>query len=287
MAEVSEVDLRVKRLKSIIAGETHEGRDGIYLGKLPLELFLLTIGFVAKADDSYMITATHVCMAWRKAIIGHPKLWSVLDGVDCGSLTSIDRVRTWCSRSNGGLRKLELTVTSDAIDSGLPIVACTRQILREVSSIDGARKLRHLLFDFGSYRYCSDDQPSSYLALVALAHFVEYSTTDNLKTLIIISPLPKFQLAPFFACTQSIKTLSLVSRSDTVDIVGRLPDFYTETAENQTAVSTIQSLTVVHSRLLDSEFPALPNIKSLKLYDIALPNLYGEFFSLHFLSLFP
>lgn len=79
---------RATRLRHVIAGETHEGREGLYL-KLPLETFLHCISYLLSAhSDIDLIHTTHVCSAWRQEIIASGKLWTKLNGVDVGSLTS-------------------------------------------------------------------------------------------------------------------------------------------------------------------------------------------------------
>jgi hypothetical protein len=87
--ETVEQSSRIARLKQVLAGEYHEGRDGSYL-KLPLELFLHCISFLLLSPhfDRDLINTTHVCAAWRKEIISCRKLWSKMPSLDAGSLVS-------------------------------------------------------------------------------------------------------------------------------------------------------------------------------------------------------
>jgi hypothetical protein len=101
---------------------------------------------------------------------------------------------------------------------------------------------------------------------------MEYSAV-HLKTLNVISLLPRYTLSPIFASTPSVKSLTMLSRHES-DVQARLPDFFSDSAQNQMATSDLQSLTLVNSRILDTQFPRFPSLHSIRLYSIHLPNLY-------------
>ena len=64
---------------------------------LPVESFLNVMEFLDELD---LVRCSHICVNWRKAILGCSKLWTELSEVKIASMNSLDRVRAVASRSN-------------------------------------------------------------------------------------------------------------------------------------------------------------------------------------------
>lgn len=166
-----------------------EGSNGLFFGqgRIPLEIFIRIAQYV---DSS--VTLSQVCVAWRKAVVNAPSLWTRLDCVEVAQFESVERVRTVASRSKvrgcclqkaqsskltrnnssqGALRSLDLVFNESgelALDI-MPVVATLRQIVHEISARDGARGLQELTMDLSSYRYMDDLEPA-YHSIVLIAH---------------------------------------------------------------------------------------------------------------------
>lgn len=63
---------------------------------LPVEAFLSIMDHLMERD---LVRASHVCWNWRKEVIGCSRLWQKLEDVKVASMTSLDRVRAFVSRS--------------------------------------------------------------------------------------------------------------------------------------------------------------------------------------------
>lgn len=78
---------------------------------LPPELFVLAANHLPTDD---LITASHVSSKWRRTLLGNPKLWSNLDGVDLTKPRVLDRAKACLQRTDGQLSSLELGLPDDA-----------------------------------------------------------------------------------------------------------------------------------------------------------------------------
>ncbi|BGP19566.1 hypothetical protein JCM10213_000166 [Rhodosporidiobolus nylandii] len=257
---------------------------------LPLELFLLVMRHV-RADDADMddeagegerdlVLASQVCVGWRRAIVGCPQLWDELLCVKAASFNGVDRVRAVAGRSKGSLRRLTLNFqpTSDDMPlSTIPVVVMLKQIFREISTLDGARKLEELELDLRPFRY-ADDMEAPYQCIVLAAQFAEFSAV-NLRTLRCLSRLDRFPSgSPFFFALPTLKILELTSAPYEPPGDARLPDFFSTLSTIQSAqVSScaLEELTLAGTSLMDGNYAEFPALRVLKLSGVKCSNLYG------------
>ncbi|GAA5853136.1 hypothetical protein JCM8547_000214 [Rhodosporidiobolus lusitaniae] len=226
-----------------------------------------------------LIRASHVCLGWRRAILGCGRLWTELEGVKVASFGGVERVRAVAERSKGNLRTLTLSFACDSEMglSALPVVSMLRQILREVSTRDSARKLKVLKLDLKPFRYAEDIE-APFNCIVVAAQFAEFSAV-NLTTFHISSYLDRFPSgAPFFFALPSLRNLSLSSQQYDPPPDSRLPDFFQTLATIEGAqVSAVRltSLKLCGTSLMDGNYPSLPNLRKLQLCSVKCSNLYG------------
>ena len=83
----------------------HEGFAGLFFTSvtngrgLPLELFLAVMRHVRIDSESNLVYASHVCPAWRSAILDCPDLWDELNHVEIGASREHVRLCTTASRA--------------------------------------------------------------------------------------------------------------------------------------------------------------------------------------------
>ncbi|GAA5866783.1 hypothetical protein JCM1840_004265 [Sporobolomyces johnsonii] len=232
---------------------------------LPQEIFLHIMAYL---HEHQLVRCSHVCSNWRKAIVGCNTLWTELEAVDVATFEALDRVRAVASRSKGALRTLSLCL-EDHLDIGLdqltPILL--RQILREITVLDGARNLRHLELDLLSFRYQADEAPAYDCV------FAEFSAV-NLETLKILTALDRFPAgAPFLSALPSLKKLLVSSERLEPTAHSRLPDFFGAQPESP-GTSGLTTLVLAGPSLRDPALPSFPHLRTLKLYDTPVDNLY-------------
>ncbi|GAA6044031.1 hypothetical protein JCM8097_004314 [Rhodosporidiobolus ruineniae] len=234
-----------------------------------------------KGGEADLIRASQVCFGWRNAIVGCGRLWSELRDVRAASFSDVERVRAVAERSKGSLRHLSIHFRVPEENglplSSLPAVVMLKQILREVSVRDGARKLETLEVDLKAFRYCEDAEvPFNIVALVV--QFAEFSAV-NLRQLRILTCLDRFPAgAPFFFALPQLK--KLVVTSSKYDPAGgaMLPSFYqTQSTIEAAQASSVALRTLVLSGtcLMDGNYPAFPELRVLKLFEVKCSNLYG------------
>ncbi|KAL8280580.1 hypothetical protein RQP46_006903 [Phenoliferia psychrophenolica] len=293
-----QTDPHVIRLQAVIDGERHDGRDGHFFGtgRLPVELFLLTIEHLEHWQ--FQVVASHVATFWRRAILNHPRLWNELEDVDPADLSSVDRVRAVAERSKGGLKNLSLFVNESGemalevlpgksrppvwmdlehADSGPNTVAASlRAILREIS-LSGAKQLTTISLNLKAYAHIDDIEPA-YTLIALLAQFSEHSAV-NLEDLTILSELRRFPSgSPFFCALPALKRLTLTSDVEEPFGDARLPEFLATTANSadyQVTKCALTSLVLSGTSLMDSFFPAFPALRTIKLYNVKVSNLYA------------
>ena len=238
----------------------HEGFGGLFFtpvtnGRgLPLELFLAVMRHVRVASESDLVYASHVCPAWRKAILDCPDLWDELKDVDIGAArehvrlcTTAIRARvstesSWATgdsmdadclrggRLQGFLRELGLSIDCVFFDDDSPAATVAlRDAFREISQRDGARRLRTLKVDLSNMRGALGDPDVPLACVVQTVNFAEFASV-RLKTLKIVTAADRFPAgAPFFAALPDLEELLLVSRAH-ITGDGRLPDFFNQVA---------------------------------------------------------
>ncbi|GAA5962975.1 hypothetical protein JCM21900_004329 [Sporobolomyces salmonicolor] len=160
----------------------HVSTASLSRGGLPQETFLHVMAYL---DEGKLVRCSHVCSNWRKAIVECKALWTELDGVKVAHFEAPDR---------GGLRTLTLCFDGDddLLVGELQAAITLRQILREITVLDGARNLRYLELDLLPFRRYRDQAPAYDCV------FAEFSAV-NLETLKILTPLDRFPAgAPFF-----------------------------------------------------------------------------------------
>ncbi|GAA5984424.1 hypothetical protein JCM10908_003341 [Rhodotorula pacifica] len=261
----------------------HEGYAGLFFtavtgGKgLPLELFLAIMRLVRAHSETDLVHASHVCPAWRKAILECPDLWDELVEVELGFDNERVRLCTTASRAKGFLRKLGISFEADAFERDPASAALTlRDTFREISQRDGARRLQILSVDLRDLRVLGD--PEVVLAcLVQTVNFAELASV-RLESLKLVTDTARFPAgAPFFAALPSLKKLLLVSRQY-ASADGRLPDFFSQVAPASSTPaysSMLTRLTLQGVSLADSVLPQFPHLKDIQLCYVQCCNLLG------------
>ncbi|GAA6012823.1 hypothetical protein JCM10207_005375 [Rhodosporidiobolus poonsookiae] len=266
-------------------------RLGAHAG-LPLELFLRIIESVrfdthenddgddVDGEEEDLVRCSHVCSGWRKAIVGCGRLWRELEVVKVCEFAGVERARAIGQRSKGCLRLLTLnfSYSGDIPLASLPIVVMLKQILREISTHDGARQLREFELDLKPLRYM-EDLEVPYRCIALATQFAEYSAV-NLKTLRILTALDRFPSgAPFFFALPSLHKLVVSSSQfDNGATPAMLPDFFQTTATIEAAqVSACQLavLTLSGTSMMDGNFADFPCLRVVKLCNVKVSNLYG------------
>lgn len=179
----------------------------------------------------------------EEAAHGIPGAVEQVEGLDCAEMESVERARVWAWRAKGALRVLELDVNRSremAIDV-LPVVATLRQILTDISRLDGARNLHRITLGLGAYRDVDDIEPAYHL-LSRLALFAEFSAV-NLVELKVTSHLPRFPSgSPFFTAVPTLQQLTLTSGTDEPHGDARLPEFLSLVPDVQITTCALRSL---------------------------------------------
>ncbi|GAA6008125.1 hypothetical protein JCM11491_001894 [Sporobolomyces phaffii] len=241
---------------------------------IPVEAFLAVADHLSEAD---LVQASHVCSNWRKALLSCSRLWTDLGGVNVASMTTLDRVRAFVSRSKGKLRRLafDFAPQGDLELSMVPVLPLLRQMFHEISRLDGARALRYLTLDLQAYRN-EDDVSPAYKAIALAVQFAEFSAV-NLTEFHLVSVLPRFPAgAPFWFSLPSLKKISISCRGP--ENGTSLPDFFSTrnaVAQTQSLTSSLRSIFFVNTSLQDVTYPTFTHLTRLKLYEMNVLNLYG------------
>ncbi|GAA5972946.1 hypothetical protein JCM11641_000334 [Rhodosporidiobolus odoratus] len=275
--------------------DTSTARRRLGHSGIPLELFLRVMHYVR--SDSYssseeneddgeeiegelaLVRASQVCWGWRKAILGCGSLWSELEDLKVATFAGVERARAVAERAKGSLQTLSLDFhpSGDIPLSSLPVVVMFKQVLREISTKDGARKLEELELDLGPFKYV-DDAEAPFQCIVLAAQFAEFSAV-NLHTLRILTHLDRFPSgAPFFYSLPTLRRLVLTSAQYDPSPESRLPDFFqtTSTIESaQVSACLLRTLVLSGTSLMDGNFTIFPELRTLKLYNVKCSNLYG------------
>jgi hypothetical protein len=133
-------------------------------------------------------------------------------------------------RLQGFLRELGLSIDCVFFDDDPPTATLAlRDVYREISQRDGARRLRTLKVDLSNMRSVLGDPDIPLACVVQTVNFAELASV-RLKTLKIVTDADRFPAgAPFFAALPDLEELLLVSRSY-ISGDGRLPDFFSQVA---------------------------------------------------------